>query len=259
MERGTFFVNQYQAEAGWVHGVGWGEFSTPDEIWQLWQDPEWRPWADDFMSQLPWGGTGVDVDADLLAEACARYCLAIVGEALPVGLIGKFLWKGGRYVGPFAKAFGKPLARRFGPRILSRQAKRTLAKRFEGLVKRGDEVRPVIRGTAGSGAQVLRASQYVALGDALSESFRADPVDVAKKLVEKIQRRAGERPDFDEFIDLEHRYEDDMPYNRRTGEWYPERRRYGYSNGRNRRRSYSRSNSNGGYAARRRRTYRRWY
>lgn len=44
---------------------------------------------------------------------------------------------------------------------------------------------------------------------------------------------------------------DDMPYNRRTGQWYPSRRNYGFQ----RRRRYS----GGGYSPRRRNTYRRSY
>lgn len=53
--------------------------------------------------------------------------------------------------------------------------------------------------------------------------------------------------------------EDDMPYNRRTGQWYPARRRGGYSRGGGgySRGGYSRGRSSS-YAPRRRRSYRRW-
>lgn len=245
-------------EMDWQAGLGWGRFSTPDEPWSIWRDPDWRPWAEDFMSMLPWEGTGVvDVDAEALAEACERYCLAVFTEAIPIGRIGRWLWAA---KGPLTKLFikGAPHAvRAYGPRVLSRQAKITLTKRFEGLVKKGDEVRPLVMGTAGAGAQVLRATQYVALGDALNERFRVDSADFAKRLVERLQRRAGQRPDFDDFINLD-REEDDMPYNRRTGQWYPARRRGGYS------KNYRRGGSSrrGGYGygnyRSRRRTYRRW-
>lgn len=53
-------------------------------------------------------------------------------------------------------------------------------------------------------------------------------------------------------------YEDDtMPYNRRTGQWYPAQRRNNYSRGGGYRR-YGSTRYSGGYAPRRRRTYRRW-
>lgn len=45
-----------------------------------------------------------------------------------------------------------------------------------------------------------------------------------------------------------------MPYNRRTGQWYPARRRYGFA----RRRSYGGYNPYGGPRRRYRRSYRRW-
>lgn len=208
------------------------------------------------MSMLPWEGTGVvDVDAEVLAEACERYCLAVFTESIPIGRIGKWLWAA---KGPLTKLFikGAPHAvRAFGPRVLSRQAKRTLAKRFEGLVKKGDEVRPLVRGSAQSGAQLLRGSQYVAIGDALNERFRVDPGDFAKRLVERLQRRAGERPNFDDFIDLEHR-EDDMAYGRQRA-WVPyhiwkRRQRRGYRSG-----GYRSGRGYGAYGSRRR-SYRRW-
>jgi len=46
---------------------------------------------------------------------------------------------------------------------------------------------------------------------------------------------------------------EDMPYNRRTGQWYPTRRRYGYGN----RGGYRRGGYSRGYTPRRR-SYRRW-
>lgn len=241
-------------EQDWSAGLGWSFTSVPDAPWSIWKDPEWRAWADDFLGAVPWHGTGVvDVSAEDLVEACQRYCLAAVSEALPIGLIGKWLWKGGRYAGPFAKYFARPVAERLGPRVLSRQAKVALAKRFERLVKKGDEIRPVVRGSAQSGAQVLRASQYIAIGDALNETIRVDPEYFTRRLVEEIQRRAGENPNFEDFLDLEYEEYDDMPYNRRTGQWYPARRRYG---------NYRRDNRRGGYGygnyRPRRRSYRRW-
>ena len=47
----------------------------------------------------------------------------------------------------------------------------------------------------------------------------------------------------------------DMPYNRRTGQWYPARRRGGYGNQRG---GYNRGGYSRGYSPRRKRTYRRW-
>ena len=59
---------------------------------------------------------------------------------------------------------------------------------------------------------------------------------------------------------------DDMPYNRRTGQWYPARRRYGstggyrsgYRSGGYRSGGYRRSGTGYGNYSQRRRTYRRW-
>lgn len=244
-------------EMDWQAGMGWGPFGPfglPDSPHHLWRDPDWRPWAEDFMGQLPWRGTGVvDVDVDDLVEACERYCLAAGTEAIPITKIGKWLWAA---KGPLTKLFikGAPKAvTTFGPRIFSRQAKRTLAKRFEGLVKKGNKVRPSVSGTAQSGAQLLRASQYDALGQALNERFRVDPADFATRLVERIQRRAGEDPSFEDFLDLEYEEYSEMAYGRRA--WVPY-----HIWKRRQRRNYGRGGYRGGYSGypSRRRTYRRW-
>lgn len=56
--------------------------------------------------------------------------------------------------------------------------------------------------------------------------------------------------------------EDDMPYNRRTGQWYPDRKRYPSNRGGYGRRSYGGRSSGTGYGnyrqQPRRRSYRRW-
>lgn len=211
------------------------------------------------MSSLPWGGTGVvNVSVEDMVEACERYCVAVLTESVPIGRIGKWLWAA---KGPFTRLFVKTAPKAvttFGPRVLSRQAKITLTKRFEGLVKKGDKVRPVISGTAASGAQVLRATQYDAIGQALNNKFEVDYGEVIKDLVERLQRRAGERPSFDDFVDLEvEEREDDMPYGKQRA-WVPyhiwkrRQRRSGYRSG-----GYRSGTGYGGYSSRRR-TYRRW-
>ena len=97
----------------------------------------------------------------------------------------------------------------------------------------------------------------------------------------RLKNLQGFKPEFEIDFDVQERLkrflreedkesqdrEDDMPYNRRTGQWYPARRRGGYSNNYSRGGSSRSSSSGGGYNrrsyggggyAQRRRSYRRW-
>lgn len=104
---------------------------------------------------------------------------------------------------------------------------------------------PISRTGAQSGQAILQTMRL----------NRLTPYDIKnfmEWLLQELPDRAKNK--LSEFLQEQFEKENEMPYNRRTGQWYPARRRYGnsYNRGGYRRGGYSR-----GYTPRRR-SYRRW-
>lgn len=168
---------------------------------------------------------------------------------LEVGVV-----RGARLVGAtiytVAKLYVKdPNMRFFSNRYLSKlavPATKRIGWRFAGRtmerLSRSNKIRgnPIYKTLSDGGATIFKGKAW---NNRLEHLKGFDPkwevdYDVQKQLKRFLREEAKE---------------DEMPYNRRTGQWYPARRR-GYSN----RGRYDSRRGYGGYPSRRRRSYRRW-
>lgn len=257
--RGFFMV---QGEDQWNAGLGWGFNPLPDITVGA---PEGLREIVEYINR-PFGGVKPFPGIGVNATGSFDLLMAGIVYTIPVG-------RGAAYA--TTKVMNSPVGRwlvyklglQGGERIGIKKARDLLAKYFQRL-------KTVLPGrSAKQTTEIYSAGKYMRARDQATETLNKIADVDARRIADQLIR--GERGNFPDLDDVfgrarakserdyreglqEQQYEEggDMPYNRRTGQWYPARRRGGYSN-------YRRGGPRrGGYGygsyRPRRRTYRRW-
>lgn len=168
-------------------------------------------------------------------------------------LTAKILWMAGRsYIQHWLNRFAYRYATRIVQASAGSRARAAVVKgppkNWRSKLADGIDTalsNPVSRTGAQAGQTILQVMRY----------DRLSPYDIKnfmEWLLQELPDRA--RNKLSQFLREQFEGDKDMPYNRRTGQWYPARRRYGnYGN----RGGYRRGGYSRGYTPRRR-SYRRW-
>lgn len=151
---------------------------------------------------------------------------------------------------------GQNMARNLGPKVLWHKASKIVDKINNGKFRKGpwDPKHTTVARTTEAVTKYKNASTW-------SARMRTPNIDLNlpdyEPDVDRLKRNVYEFFSGTKYLESHEleEMEGSMPYNRRTGQWYPARRRggYGYRRGGYRRSGYGYGNYNN-----RRRTYRRW-